>query len=225
MVFMTDSTDHISGKPGLTLAIVSSKDGGAFGSTSPTVTERANGWYSLALTTGDTDTLGDLAFHVTGTGADPCDFICRVIAVDLADSVRAGMTALPAAIPGQANGMFIAGTNAATTVTTSFTTTFTGSLTGSVGSVAGNVAGNVVGSVGSVATNVGVNLTQTLSAARDVSVVNDTSLTLNDALHCAIAAAAGQETVIGTVYTVKSPTGTTVRVFTLNSGVTPTQRT
>ncbi len=40
------------------------------------------------------------------------------------------------AVPGAANGLFIAGTNAATTVTTAFTTTFTGNLTGSVASIA-----------------------------------------------------------------------------------------
>lgn len=82
MVFMTDSADHVSGKTGLTLTITASKDGGAFGSITPTVTERGSGWYSLALTAGHTDTLGDLALHVTASGADPTDLVCRVIAMD-----------------------------------------------------------------------------------------------------------------------------------------------
>lgn len=73
LVFMTDSADHVAGKTGLTLTITASKDGAAFASISPTVTERGNGWYSLALTTSHTDTLGDLALHVTATGADPTD--------------------------------------------------------------------------------------------------------------------------------------------------------
>lgn len=80
MVFMTDSTDHVTGKASLTLTITASKDGGAFASISPTVTERGSGWYSLALTTSHTDTLGDLALHVTATGADPTDLLCRVSA-------------------------------------------------------------------------------------------------------------------------------------------------
>lgn len=80
MVFMTDSADHVSGKASLTLTITASKDGGAFASISPTVTERGSGWYSLALTTAHTDTLGDLALHVTATGADPSDLACRVVA-------------------------------------------------------------------------------------------------------------------------------------------------
>jgi hypothetical protein len=79
MVFMTDSADHITGRTGLTLTITSSKNGAAFGAIAPTVTERGNGWYALALTAVMLDTVGDLAFHVTGTGADPCDFKVLVV--------------------------------------------------------------------------------------------------------------------------------------------------
>jgi hypothetical protein len=89
MVFMTDSADHIAGKTGLTLTITASKDGAAFASISPSVTERGDGWYNLALTTSHTDTLGDLALHVTSSGADPSDLVCRVIAFNLA---AAGVT-------------------------------------------------------------------------------------------------------------------------------------
>lgn len=78
-VFMVDSTDHISGKTGLTLTITASKDGGSFASITPTVTELSNGWYKLALTTSHTDTLGDLAIRITGTGADPLDFAVQIV--------------------------------------------------------------------------------------------------------------------------------------------------
>lgn len=80
MVFMTDSSDHITGKTGLTLTITASKNGAAFASISPTVTERGNGWYSIALTSSHTDTLGDIALHVTSTGADPADIVWQVLA-------------------------------------------------------------------------------------------------------------------------------------------------
>ncbi len=63
------------------------------------------------------------------------DYEIELVQFNPFDSVRLGLTSLPAAVPGAANGVFIAGTNAATTVTTSLTTTFTGNLTGSVGSV------------------------------------------------------------------------------------------
>ncbi len=74
MVLMVDSSDGKTGKTGLTLTITASKDGAAFATITPTVTERGNGWYNLALTSSHTDTLGDLSFHITGSGADACDF-------------------------------------------------------------------------------------------------------------------------------------------------------
>lgn len=97
MAFMTDSADHISGKTGLTLTITASKAGGAFASISPTVTERGDGWYALALTSSHTDTLGDLAIRATGTGADPTDLVCQVqtIAGEVA-AIKAKTDALPA---------------------------------------------------------------------------------------------------------------------------------
>lgn len=98
MVLMVDSTDHVTGKAGLTLTITASKNGGAFASISPTVTERGSGWYSLALTASHTDTLGDLALHITGAAADPADLVLLVEggATDVDTSTRlatAGYTA------------------------------------------------------------------------------------------------------------------------------------
>jgi hypothetical protein len=87
MVLMTSSTDHITGATGLSLTITASKNGAAFASISPTVTERGDGWYSLALTTAHTDTLGDLALHVTASGADPTDVREEVFASLPGDSV------------------------------------------------------------------------------------------------------------------------------------------
>ncbi len=86
MVFMTDSTDHVSGKASLTLTITASKDGGAFAAITPTVTERGSGWYNLALMTTDTNTIGDLALHITATGADPADLKHTVVANVEADT-------------------------------------------------------------------------------------------------------------------------------------------
>ncbi len=78
MVLLVSSTDHVSPVTGATLAISASKDGAAFASISPTVTERGNGWYSLALTTAHSDTLGDLALHISASGADPLDMVLLV---------------------------------------------------------------------------------------------------------------------------------------------------
>lgn len=78
---MIDTSDHITGKSGLSLTITASKDGAAFASISPTVTDRSNGWYELALTTSHTDTLGDFALHITGSAADPTDIVDQVVAL------------------------------------------------------------------------------------------------------------------------------------------------
>lgn len=83
MVFMTDSADHVTGKAGLTLTVTASKAGAAFASISPTVTDRGNGWYSLAFVAANTNTLGDLALHITGVGADPADVLCQIVAGSL----------------------------------------------------------------------------------------------------------------------------------------------
>jgi hypothetical protein len=83
MVFMTQSGDHVTGLTGATLTVELSKNGGAFASISPTVTERAYGWYNIVLTASNTDTLGDLALHITASGADPNDVLMEV--VDLLD--------------------------------------------------------------------------------------------------------------------------------------------
>ena len=86
MVFMSDSTDHITGKTGLTLTVTLSKDGAAFASITPTVTERGTGWYNVALGTGDIDTTGDLIVRATATGADPGERTLNVVANVEADT-------------------------------------------------------------------------------------------------------------------------------------------
>lgn len=75
---MIDSADHFSKKTGLTCAVNLSKAGGSFGAAGGTVTEVANGWYKVALNTTDTNTIGDLAYYITATGADDTDFCDQV---------------------------------------------------------------------------------------------------------------------------------------------------
>lgn len=80
MVFLTASSDHVTGLTGATLTITASKNGAAFASITPTVTERGDGWYNLALTSAHTDTLGDLVLHITAASADPIDLREQVFA-------------------------------------------------------------------------------------------------------------------------------------------------
>lgn len=82
---MIDSADHFSKKAGLTCTVSISKAGAAFAGAAGTVTEVANGWYKIALTTADTNTVGDLSFYITAAGADDTDFVDQVWVRDLAD--------------------------------------------------------------------------------------------------------------------------------------------
>lgn len=111
MVLMVDSADHITGKTGLTLTITASKDGGAFASIAPTVTERGDGWYALALTASHTDTLGDLALHITGTAADSADMVLLVEARSVDDVLPTASYTAPDNAGIAANGAAVAALN------------------------------------------------------------------------------------------------------------------
>jgi hypothetical protein len=93
MAFMVLSSDSKTGATGKTLTITASKDGGAFNSISPTVTERGSGWYNIALTTSHTDTLGDLALHITEADCDPSDFKMLVVSGDLTATMKSSVNA------------------------------------------------------------------------------------------------------------------------------------
>jgi hypothetical protein len=82
LFMMVDSTDHISGKTGLSPTVTLSKNGGSFTSPSGTVTEIANGWYKVAGNATDSGTLGPLLLHATATGADPSDDRFEIVAFD-----------------------------------------------------------------------------------------------------------------------------------------------
>lgn len=75
---LISSIDHISAKTGVTATVNLSKAGGTFGAAAGSVSEIANGWYQVSLTTVDTNTLGDLAYYITGSGADDTDFCDQV---------------------------------------------------------------------------------------------------------------------------------------------------
>mgnify|MGYP006921418270 CR=1 FL=1 len=66
----------------MTPTVTLSKNGGSFASCAGTVTEIASGWYKVAGNATDTNTLGPLILHATGTGADPVDVVFEVVAFD-----------------------------------------------------------------------------------------------------------------------------------------------
>lgn len=97
---LVSSTDHISGVTGLTPTVTIQKGTGAFASPAGAVSELGNGWYAVAGNATDTNTLGGLILHATGTGADPADVVYEVVAVDpqaVGYGLTLGTDALPAA--------------------------------------------------------------------------------------------------------------------------------
>ncbi|MEI8376757.1 MAG: hypothetical protein WCJ35_28415 [Planctomycetota bacterium] len=83
---MIDSTDHITGKAGLSPTVRISKNGstGTLPVGSITVVDATYmpGWYQLAANAADADTFGSLVLHATATGADPCDVEFNVVSYD-----------------------------------------------------------------------------------------------------------------------------------------------
>lgn len=91
MFVMISSTDHISPATGQTVSVNLSKAGAtgaaAGGSVSEVDSTHMPGWYKIALTTTDTNTLGDLAYHCTGSAADPTDFVDQICGNILGDTL------------------------------------------------------------------------------------------------------------------------------------------
>src|SRR5579859_2130399 len=138
LVFLLiDSSDHISGKTGLSPTVTLSKAGGSFASPSGAVTEIANGWYKVAGNATDTGTLGPLILHATSTGADPSDALFSVVAYDDQDAVHFGLSALPNAAAAASGGLVINGTNAGTVTLAALTVTGATTHTGNVSLAAG----------------------------------------------------------------------------------------
>jgi len=76
------SSDHTTPATGKTLAVTISKAGAAFGNPSAgavNATEVGNGWYSYALSTTDTGTVGDLVVRLTGSGVDDAERTLQVV--------------------------------------------------------------------------------------------------------------------------------------------------
>ena len=216
-VYLT--SDHISDATGETVAVVISKNGTAFGNPSggaTNATEIGNGWYYVDLSSTDTGTLGPLI--VRGTAA-ACDNSEK--SFDVVEATNRGMTAVP---------------DAAVSTNASLLTSGTGTAQFSVSS--GLVTLAPVTHTGAVIPAVTTTTTVTNGVA--VTSNNDkTGYSLNLADHSNLehvpdrgrriehraGYGVGKWVLSGTTLTLYASDGTTaVRIFTLDSASTPTQR-
>lgn len=192
---MVSSTDHVTGVASITPTVTIRKAGGSFASPAGAVTEIANGWYQVAGNATDSNTLGPLLLHATGTGADPTDELYQVVAFDPQAATNLGLTNLDVA-----SSTVKAKTDL---IPAAFPTNFASLVISSGGLVSIDVA-------------------QTGWTVRDTSAVADAALTTSDLLVGAFAGGVGDKSVVSTAFTVKTPAGTTVAVKTLDDDTTPT---
>lgn len=153
--------------------------------------------------------------------------------------------------PGGSGGHMISGSNAGTTTLAALTVT--GALT-ATGGITGNITGNLTGTVSTVTNLTNAPTAGDLTSTMKTSVTTactaatptvhltytdtlpafgsaltsssaDTAITVGQALHCAAASIAGQQTTSGTTYTTKTSAGTSIRAFTLDQNPNPNNRT
>lgn len=93
---LVDSTDHITGKTGLSPTVTLSKSGGAFASPAGAVSEIGSGWYKVAGNATDTGTLGPLLLHASAAGADPVDVVFEIVAYDPQSATNLGLSDITA---------------------------------------------------------------------------------------------------------------------------------
>lgn len=128
MTFLVVATDHITGATGQSPVVRFSKAGAtAFSTATQAVTEMQFGWYKLTLATGNVDTMGELAVHVTSTGGDDTDekhYVGPVSAntirfasatIDTA-SAQVGVNVIQAATVGWLSGAIASGTFSASAI-------------------------------------------------------------------------------------------------------------
>ncbi len=82
LFLMVDSSDHLTGKAGLSPTVTISKNGAAFASPAGAVSEVGSGWYKVAANATDADTVGPLLLHATAATADPTDDRFEVVSFD-----------------------------------------------------------------------------------------------------------------------------------------------
>lgn len=122
---MIDATSHITGKTGVTPTAYISKNGAGFAAVAGSITELSYGWYKLTPTTVDTNTLGPLALHVTGTGCDPVDALYQIVAFDPEDATSLGLSRIDSAIGSVPTNVWAAGTRTLTSISQTVTAVLT----------------------------------------------------------------------------------------------------
>lgn len=114
-IYLVDETDGVTPETSVTVGagdVKISKDGGGEANHAGTLNELAGGMYYYEATAGELDTLGFLSIRLVKSGVRTFIAVAQVVAVDLYDDVRGGLTALPNAAAEAAGGLFTRGSGA-----------------------------------------------------------------------------------------------------------------
>jgi hypothetical protein len=235
------ASDHASPATGLTPTVTLSKNGGAFLAAAGAVSELGGGWYKVGGSSTDTNTPGLLLLHATATGADTLN--------DTAGFVTACDPTVPNTT--QSGTLQTAGLQNATLASTASTvdSTYMGQTLLVTGGTGKGQTGVITAYVGATrvatlskawatppdATSTYVLLPTATAGIDGLGEVNlnmaqptprtPTAGTVGDDLLAAEAQGEGKWVQSGTTLTIYDHAGTTVvRVFSLDSATTPTQR-
>lgn len=127
-----------------------SKNGTTATLSGATVTHDANGYYNIALTTGNTDTAGRLVLFSGNTAQSMGAHRFTVLLPSVFDALIANATNATGGLP-TATGAISAFAGAISTFAGGAVASVTGAVGSVTGNVGGSVLGNVSGSVGSIA--------------------------------------------------------------------------
>lgn len=242
---MVQSSDHITGITGATVTVNISKAGAtgaaAAGAVSQVDATNMPGWYKVALTTADTGTLGDLAFHCTATSADPTDFVDQVTLQILGDTLTANTTQLAGQTVTAAAGVtFPTSVASPTNITAGTITTatnltnaptagdFTATMKTSIGTaVAASAVASVTGSIGSLGATAKTDVsTAVLTTAMTESYpTKNAGFTLAQGIYNLVQELGERSITSTTVTILKRDQATTAKTYTLNSASNPTAST
>lgn len=204
-----DSADGFTAMTGLTLTqpdIRLSKNGGAFAqkNAAQTLSHMENGYYSLALDTTDTATVGTLRIHSKESGALPVWMDLQVVEEAIYDALYAASATglLPTNVTqfGGSNGTFSGGRPEVNTTHAAGTAWNSGAITASTLAADTITAAKVAADVGTeIATAVWASATRLLTAGTNIVLAKGTGVTgFNDPAASAIADAVHDEVVDGT---------------------------
>lgn len=111
MVSSTDGSTPVTGLGSTPVVTLCKANGSSFSVAAGAVSELGGGKYQVAGNTTDTNTLGVLSLHATGTGAAPYDEDFLIVGYDPLSSTNLGLSALPTASPSVTGGLITAANN------------------------------------------------------------------------------------------------------------------